>query len=208
MKTVIINGSPRVNGNCALVIERFAGSLENEGIETEVLQVGSADIKGCRGCGGCVKDFSCVMHGDGFHELADKVYEAEGLLIVAPVYFDSMPGQLKTFLDRLFFQDRSGGGLRNKVAGACAVMRRTGGVATLDDLYHYMTDAGMLIAPSAGSNMVYGFEKGESARDKEGLDIMSKLAHNMAWLMKMIDMTKDKLTPPGFVERDYMNFIR
>lgn len=208
MKTVILNGSPRVDGNCNLVAERFAESLDQEGIMSEILQIGAADIKGCRGCGGCAKDYSCVFHGDGFHELADKVYEAEGLLIVAPVYFDSMPGQLKTFLDRLFFQDRSGGGLRNKVASACAVPRRTGGVATLDDLYHYMTDAGMLIAPSVGSNMVYGFEKGESARDVEGLDIMRKLARNMAWVMKMIDMTKDELTPPGFVEREYMHFIR
>ena len=120
MKTIIINGSPRTDGNCKVVIEAFAGALKAEGIDTEVLEVGSADIPGCRGCGGCAGDYRCVMTGDGFHEMADKVYEAEGLFIVAPVYFDSMPGQLKTFLDRLFFQDRSGGGTWNTKVISCS----------------------------------------------------------------------------------------
>ena len=126
MKTIIINGSPRKNGNCTKVAELFAAALEKEGIETETLQIGSMDISGCRGCWACAKTGRCVQEDAPFHEAAEKIYEAEGLFIAAPVYYDSMPGQLKSFLDRLFFQDRGGGGLRRKVGAATRLAKVTG----------------------------------------------------------------------------------
>lgn len=208
MKVAAVNGSPRPTGNSFKVIETLATSLAAEGVETEILQVGSRSIRGCTGCGGCKKTFRCVLPDREFHELAGKVYAAEGLFIVAPVYYDSVPGQLKTFLDRLFYQDRSGGGLRHKVSAAAAVLRRTGGVATLDDLNHYFLSSGMLIAPSVGANLIYGQQPGEAERDLEGLDIMEKLGKNMAWLLKMLAATRETVPPPSFVERQYMNFIR
>lgn len=208
MKVVALNGSPRPAGNSSKVIETLAASLAAEGMETEILQVGSQSIRGCIGCGGCKKTFRCVLPDPEFHELAAKVYAAEGLFIVAPVYYDSMPGQLKTFLDRLFYQDRSGGGLRHKVAAAAAVLRRTGGVSTLDDLNHYFMSSGMLIAPSVGANLVHGQQPGEAQEDLEGMDIIDKLGKNMAWLLRMLAATRESVPAPSFAERRYMNFIR
>lgn len=208
MKTIIVNGSPRNNGNCAKVAELFAAALEKEGIETELLQIGSMDISGCRGCWACAKTGRCVQDDAAFHEAAEKIYEADGLFIAAPVYYDSMPGQLKSFLDRLFFQDRGGGGLRRKVGAACSVQRRTGGVALLDDIYHFLICAGMIIAPSEGESMVFGLEPGEVMADQEGLDILEGTAGNMAWLMRMMETTKEILPPPELKKRAQTNFIR
>lgn len=208
MKTIIINGSPRKNGNSGLVAARVAEKLNEEGIETEILQIGSMDIPGCMGCMGCAETNRCVQGDAAFSEAAAKIYEADGLFIAAPVYYDSIPGPLKSFLDRLFFQDRGSGGLRRKVAAACSVQRRTGGVSTLDSIYHFFLCAGMLIAPSEGENMVFGLEPGEAALDEEGMDIAGILASNMAWLMKVVAETKDTVPPPDVPKRANMNFIR
>lgn len=208
MKVVAINGSPHLTGNTFQVIETVMSSIKEEGIETEVLQVSSKSIRGCTGCGACAKTFRCVQKDAAFHEFADRIYTADGLFIAAPVYYDAMPGQLKTFLDRLFFQDRSGGGLRHKVAAAASIQRRTGGVANLDSMYRFFLAAGMIIAPSVGENLIYGMDQGEAQLDVEGMDIMRKLGKNMVWMLKVLEATYNTIPAPTFVERKYMNFIR
>ena len=208
MKAILLNGSPRKNGNCAKVASIFAEILEKEGIETEIIQAGSMDIRGCKACFGCKKMGRCVQDDAVFHEVAEKIYEADGFFIASPVYYDSVPGQFKSFLDRLFFQDRGSGGLRGKIAAACTVTRRTGGVATLDVLFHFLFTAGMNVVSSEGTPLVYGMEPGEVMGDQEGLDILENLAANMAWTMKLAEETKDTLPAPKLKQRAQTNFIR
>ena len=208
MKAIIITGSPRKNGNSNIVAERFAAQLAEHGIGSEVLQIGSMDIKGCKGCWACADNPGCVQKDDAFRDAAAKVYDADGIFVVAPVFYDSIPGQLKSFLDRLFFQDRSGGGMRGKVGAASVVLRRSGGVSALDNILHYMMCAGMIIAASEGESMVFGMEKGEALKDLEGLDIIDNLADNMAWIMKMKEATADTVPKPELKDRAQMNFIR
>lgn len=208
MKVVIINGSPRKSGNCSMLAERFTGKLAENDIDSEILQIGSMDIKGCKACWACAETHKCVQNDKAFHEAASKVYEADGLLIISPVYYDSMPGQLKSFLDRLFFQDRSGGGLRGKAGAAITVQRRSGGVSTLDDIYHYLLCAGVLVVPSEGESIVYGLDPGDVGFDQEGLDIADNLATYMVWLIRMMKQTEGTLTKPQIKKRAQTNFIR
>lgn len=186
MKVIILNGSPRKKGNCSKVCETFAGYLKEEGIESEILQIGSMDVSGCKGCWACSHTGSCVQPDPFFSRAAEKIYAAEGMLVVAPVYYDGMPGQLKSFLDRLFFQNRGKGGLRGKVAAAFTVQRRVGAVSTLDEIYHYMMCSEMVIATSKGENMMFGLDPGDVMKDEEGQEILSVLANNMTLLMKRL----------------------
>lgn len=208
MKVVLINGSPRLKGNSSLVIDIFTKILNQENIDVEVLEIGSRSIRGCIACDGCKKALKCVLVDEEFHAMAQKVYEADGIFIVAPVYYCGMPGQLKTFLDRLFYQNRSGQGLRNKVACVASVQRRSGGVSTLDNLYHFILAAGMIIPPSEGENIVFGMDKGEARLDLEGIDIIERLAKNMAWMLKVLEATKQTIPACQFEARKQMNFIR
>lgn len=208
MKVIAVNGSPRPEGNTRLVIEEFRGYLEGEGIRSEILQAGSSPVRGCTGCNGCVRERRCVLPDGLFHEWAEEIYAADGLFIAAPVYYGSMTGQLKSFLDRLFYQDRLKGGMRHKVGGAVAILRRSGGLTTLDDLYHYFFSAEMLVAPGVGANLLHGSSPGEARGDIEGLDGLGKLARNMAWLLRMKEATRESVPPPPYERRKFMNFIR
>ena len=208
MKTIIINGSPRENGNCAQLAEKFAVELASNGIESEILQIGSMDIKGCKSCWACNDTGKCVQEDEEFFGACEKIYQAEGVMIFAPVYYDSMPGPLKSFLDRMALQERKGGRLRGKIGGACAVLRRTGGVSTLDDIYHCLMCTGFIMAPTEGECMVFGFEPGEVEQDQEGLDILDNLAANMAWLMKVTDRAEEELPMPEMKKRASTNFVR
>ena len=107
-------------------------------------------------------------------------------MIFAPVYYDSIPGQLKSFMDRLFFQNRGGTGLKRKVAGACVVQRRVGAVSALDEIYHYMMCGEMIIATSSGENLVFGLNPGDVLEDEEGLANLEKLAANISWILNNI----------------------
>ncbi len=205
MKVLIINGSPRKEGNTAVALDEVRKTLEAEGIETETVHVGHKDIHGCIACGKCKETGKCVF-SDIVNEVAPKFAEADGLVIGSPVYYASPAGTMLSFLDRLFYStpfDKT-----MKVGAAVAVCRRGGAGTTFDVLNKYFTICGMPVASSQYWNSVHGRLPGEAAQDVEGLQTMRTLGRNMAFLVKSIALGKQQYGLPEKEEWTPMHFIR
>lgn len=205
MKVLIINGSPRKEGNTAVALDEVRKTLEAEGIETETVHVGHKDIHGCIACGKCKETGKCVF-SDIVNEVAPKFAEADGLVIGSPVYYASPAGTMLSFLDRLFYStpfDKT-----MKVGAAVAVCRRGGAGTTFDVLNKYFTICGMPVASSQYWNSVHGRLPGEAAQDTEGLQTMRTLGRNMAFLVKSIALGKQQYGLPEKEEWTPMHFIR
>lgn len=205
MKVLIINGSPRKEGNTAVALDEVRKTLEAEGIETETVHVGHKDIHGCIACGKCKETGKCVF-SDIVNEVAPKFAEADGLVIGSPVYYASPAGTMLSFLDRLFYStpfDKT-----MKVGTAVAVCRRGGAGTTFDVLNKYFTICGMPVASSQYWNSVHGRLPGEAAQDVEGLQTMRTLGRNMAFLVKSIALGKQQYGLPEKEEWTPMHFIR
>ena len=179
--------------------------IESAGIETEVLQIGGRDIRGCTACGGC-SDGMCVFADEAFRSWTRTLEDADGILLACPVYYAGIPGTMKAFLDRIFYQ--SGGRFRLKVGASIAVLRRSGGVATFDQLNHYLLISEMIVAPSFYWNVAHGRQPGEVQEDLEALSVLQNLGQNMAYLLEMQNRTRAELPPPAPVARAWTNFIR
>ncbi len=205
MKVLLINGSPNRNGCTYTALSEVASTLEKEGIETEIIQVGNKDIRGCIGCRRCKTTGKCVFD-DMVNEIAPKFQECDGLVIGSPVYYASANGTLISFLDRLFYS--TPGDKTMKVGAAVVSARRGGCSATFDELNKYFTISGMPIASSQYWNSVHGNTPDEVRQDKEGLQVMRTLGHNMAFLIKSIALGKEKYGLPEKEERVSTNFIR
>ena len=205
MKVLMINGSPRKEGNTQLAMEEMALVLRNEGIEVEILQVGNQAIRGCIACNACRKTGRCVFD-DLVNEAAAKFAECDGLVIGSPVYYASANGTLISFLDRLFYSSSFD---KTMKVGACAVVARRGGLsATFDELNKYFTICGMPVASGQYWNSVHGRDAGEAAQDAEGMQGMRTLAKNMAFLLKSIALGKEAYGLPAKEPRQSTNFIR
>lgn len=205
MKVLIINGSPRVNGNTSIAVDEVAKTFEAEGIETEIIQIGNKDVRGCIACGSCAESGKCVFD-DVVNELASKFEEAEGLIIASPVYYASANATLIACLDRLFYSTHFDKTM--KVGASIVVARRGGCSATYDELNKYFTISGMPVASSQYWNSVHGGGKGDAKQDLEGLRTMRVLGKNMAFLMKSIALGKEKYGLPEEEQRVWTNFIR
>ena len=205
MKVLLINGSPRVNGNTALALEEMVKVFHEEGIETEVVQVGNKDIRGCVACTSCYANGKCIVE-DIVNECALKFAECDGMVVASPVYYASANGTLISFLDRLFYSSHFD--KRMKVGASVAVARRGGCSATIDQLNKYFTITGMPIASSQYWNSVHGTAKGEAQADLEGLQTMRTLARNMTFLMKSIALGKEAYGIPEKEQPQRTNFIR
>ena len=205
MKVLILNGSPRADGNTALAVSEIEKTLEAEGIEAEVCQVGNKNIRGCIACGRCGELGKCVFN-DGVNEIAEKFESADGLVIASPVYYASANGTLISLLDRLFYSSHFDKTM--KVGASVAVARRGGCSATFDELNKYFTISGMPVASSQYWNSVHGAAKGEAERDEEGLQTMRTLAKNMAFLIKSIALGKEKYGLPEKEPHLFTNFVR
>ena len=205
MKVLLINGSPKANGNTAFALAQMAEVFAEQGIEAELIQVGNQVIRGCVACGSCYKTGKCVFD-DAVNEIAAKFEEADGLIIGSPVYYASSNATLNAFLDRLFYSTRFD--KRMKV-GACIVAARRGGCsATFDQLNKYFTISGMPVASSHYWNMIHGAKPGEAAQDAEGIATVRNLAKNAAFLMKSIALGKETYGVPEYDPRQVTNFIR
>ena len=205
MKVLIINGSPRKDGNTTMAIKEMEKIFAESGVEFETMQIGDQDIRGCKACGACKKLGRCIFN-DAVNEAAPKFKEADGLVIASPVYYASANGTLVSFLDRLFQSapiDKT-----MKVGASIAVARRGGCSATFDELNKYFTIAGMPVASSQYWNSVHGGAKGEAEQDIEGLQTMRTLARNMVFLMRSIELGKEKYGLPEKEEHAWTNFIR
>lgn len=205
MKVLMINGSPKANGNTAHALAQMRQIFEEYGVEVEYLHVGNKEIRGCVGCGTCYKAGKCFMD-DIVNETAQKFEECDGMVIGSPVYYAAANGTLVSFLNRLFYSTRFD--KRMKVGASVAVARRGGCSATFDQLNKYFTIAGMPVASSQYWNSVHGAKPGEAEDDEEGLQTMRTLAHNMVFLMRSIELGKEKYGLPEREKPARTNFIR
>ncbi len=205
MKILMINGSPRKNGNTSIALKEMEQIFQTEGIETEIIQMGNQNIRGCIACYSCKKNGKCVFD-DMVNEAAPKFQEADGLVIASPVYFGSANGTLVSFLDRLFYSTPFDKNM--KVGASVAVARRGGITAAYDELNKYFTISGMPVASSQYWNGVHGREIGEAVQDAEGLQTMRVLARNMAFVVKSIALGKEKYGLPDKEVFQRTNFIR
>jgi len=204
MKVLILNGSPHPNGNTAVAIREAVTVLNEEGIETEVVQLGTQDIRGCIACNTCSKLGRCVFN-DAVNEIAPKFEAADGLIIASPVYYGSANATLIACLDRLFYSTSFDKTMKVGASVVCA--RRGGCTATFDELNKYFTLSGMPVVSSQYWNMIHGRTPGEAEEDGEGKQTMRTLARNMAFLMKSIALGKEQFGLPKKEERISTHFI-
>ena len=205
MKVLMLNGSPRPEGNTSIALREMEQVFQAEGVETELIQVGNRDIRGCVACGGCAKLGKCVFD-DIVNELAPKFQHSDGLVVGSPVYYASANATLVALLTRLFYSTPFDKAMK---VGASVVAARRGGLsATFDELNKFFTISGMPVASSQYWNSVHGRLPGEAAQDAEGLQTMRALARNMTFLMKSIALGREKYGLPEKEPRQSTNFIR
>lgn len=205
MKVLMINGSPRANGNTFTALHEMEKIFAQEGIETKILQIGSKDIRGCIACGSCGKNGKCVFD-DIVNETAAEFEACDGLVVGSPVYYASANATLIAFLTRLFYStpfDKS-----MKVGAGVVAARRGGLSATFDELNKFFTISGMPVASGQYWNSIHGAAPGEAVQDAEGLQTMRTLARNMSFLMKSIALGKEKYGIPEKEPFQRTNFIR
>ncbi len=205
MKVLMLNGSPRANGNTARMLKEMETIFVQEGIEAETVQVGSQPVHGCIGCWSCHKTGKCVFD-DCVNEIGEKFRDADGLVVGSPVYFAAANATLEAVLQRLFASTRFDKTM--KVGAAVAVARRGGITATMDELNKFFTISGMPVASGQYWNGGHGNDPGEVEGDAEGLQQMRTLARNMSFLMKAIAEYKEKHGLPEREKGISTNFIR
>lgn len=204
MKALIINGSPKLGGNTSIAVNEVEKTLNKNGIETEVIQIGNKDITGCKACEYCHLHGECIKK-DIVNEIAKKFEVADALVIATPVYYASANGTLISLLDRLFYSTSYDKTM--KVGASIAVSRRGGCSSTFDELNKYFTISGMPIASSQYWNSVHGRKVGEAEKDLEGLQTMRTLGGNISFLIKAIQLGKEKYGLPNKEKPVYTNFI-
>lgn len=191
MKVIAFNGSPRKKGNTTMLINRVFDELQKEGIETEFLQLGGKDIKGCLGCMKCfeVQDKTCVTRKDDIlNEYFQKMIEADGIIIGSPTYFSNVSSEVKALIDRAGLVSIANGYLlKRKVGAAVVAVRRAGATGVFDAINKLFFINQMIVPGSVYWNLGFGLEKGEVKGDDEGMNTMKVLGENMAWLLKKIN---------------------
>ena len=205
LKVLLINGSPNAKGCTYTALSEVAGILEQEGISTELIHVGTRDIRGCIASRSCKRKGTCVFD-DIVNEVSPKLAACDGIVVGSPVYYASANGTLTAFLDRLFYSCPADKTM--KVGAAVVSARRGGCSATFDQLNKYFTISGMPVASSQYWNSVHGNTPQEVLQDEEGLQVMRTLGRNMAFLIKSIALGKEALGLPTKEERIATNFIR
>lgn len=205
MKVLLINGSPRENGNTYIALKEMERVFNAEGMETELVHVGNKDIRGCTACGACYKLGKCVFD-DVVNEIAPKLKESDGIVVGSPVYFASANATVVAFMQRLFYSVDFD--LSMKVGAAVVAARRGGLSASFDELNKFFAISGMPIATSQYWNSIHGRAAGEAEQDYEGLQTMRTLARNMSFLMKSIALGREKYDLPAKEDRVSTNFIR
>lgn len=205
MNVLMINGSPRGNGNTAIALREMKNVFAQEGIEVTELNVGAKAVRGCIACNKCAELGKCVFD-DAVNEAAPLLAKADGVIVASPVYYASANGNLISFLDRLFYSCRCD--LTMKVGASVVCARRGGCSATFDELNKYFTISGMPLASSQYWNSIHGRLPGEAEQDEEGKQTMRALARNMAFLMKSIALGKEAYGLPEKEPRVATHFIR
>ncbi|MEN6358319.1 MAG: flavodoxin family protein [Armatimonadota bacterium] len=210
MKVLLVNGSPHDKGCTYTALEEVAKTLNAEGIETEIFQLGTKPLSGCIACGNCAKTGRCVF-SDRVNDFLDIAQDADGFVFGSPVHYASAGGAITSFMDRVFYADfRSGKqSFYLKPAAAVVSARRAGTTATFDQLNKYFTISEMPVISSRYWNMVHGHTPDDVKEDLEGLQIMRVLGRNMAWFLKCKEAgLKAGVKLPEREESVFTNFIR
>lgn len=184
MKVLMINGSPHREGNTFLALSEVAKALEEEGIESEIVWIGTKAVQGCIACYKCMELGRCVFHDDLYNTLLEKSKDCDALVVGSPVYYAGPNGSLCAIMDRLMYS--GGKNFAYKPAASVAVCRRGGASAAFDRLNKYFTILNMPVVSSQYWNMAYGREPGDVLKDGEGLQTMRTLGRNMAWMLNKI----------------------
>ena len=190
MKVVAFNGSARKDGNTAILIQRVLRTLEQEGIETELIQLAGQQIRGCSACGVCgkVKNRQCKIVDDNVNLYIEKMAQSDGIILGSPTYFSMMTPEMKALIDRAGFVARANFEMfKRKVGAAVVAVRRAGGIPTFDAINHFFLINQMIVPGSSYWNNGIGLNKGDVEKDEEGIETMDYLGINMAWLLKKIN---------------------
>ena len=190
MKVVAFNGSPRKGGNTEMMINLVFDELRKEGIQTELVQLGGQAIRGCTACSKCFenKDSKCVLKGDVVNDCIAKMIEADGIILGSPTYFADVSAELKALIDRAGLVGKANGDLyKRKVGAAVVAVRRGGAVHAFDSINHFFLISHMIVPGSCYWNIGMGLDKGDVAKDDEGVQTMQALGQNMAWLLKKLN---------------------
>ena len=207
MNVLLFNGSTRKDGCTYLALSEIAKALEQEGIDTEILQLGAQPVWDCIGCNDCQGTGRCIFEEDVVNEWLGKAAEADGYVFGSPVYFAHPSGHLLSVMDRMFMVGSEI--FAHKPAAAVVTARRAGTTASLDAIQKHFTDAEMPIVSSTYWNMVFGPAPGLVEWDQEGLQTMRNLAKNMAWMLRCIAAGKEKgILPPAAERAHWTNFNR
>lgn len=202
-KILLLNGSPHQHGCTATALDEMISVFEGEGVETELIQVGSKEIRGCISCSKCSKTGKCVFD-DLVNEVAPKFEAADGLVVGSPVYYGSPNGTILSFMDRLFYSTLFSKHM--KVGASVVSCRRGGNTASFDVLNKYFTISGMPLASSTYWNQVHGFSTEDVKKDLEGLQTMRNLARNMVFMIKAFSDAKEKYGYPEVEHKCFTSF--
>lgn len=206
MKVLMLNGSPKTNGNTYTALLEIGKQLNKENIEYEIVQIGGAPMRDCIGCGRCTEN-GCIFSDGGVNEFIAKAKEADGFVFGTPVYYAHPSGRILSFLDRVFYS--GGRAFKFKPAASVAVARRSGTTASFDCLNKYFGISQMPVAGSTYWNNVHGAVPGEVSFDEEGMRTMRNLARNLAWMIRCFDAGKKNGIPlPETETGNKTNFIR
>jgi len=189
MKVVAFNGSARKDGNTTILLQYVLTELEQEGIETELVQLSGKKIHGCLACHSCFarKDGRCAQKNDEGNALIEKMVEADGILLGSPTYVTDVSPEIKALIDRACMVTRANGSLlRRKVGAGVVAVRRAGAMHAFDTLNHFFLISEMIVPGSSYWNIGIGREKGDVEKDAEGIETMKVLGRNMAWLLKQL----------------------
>ncbi len=189
MKVIAFNGSARLDGNTAILLKQVLNVLEEEGIQTDLIQLAGQQIHGCTACGVCrkVKNRQCKIVNDNINQYIAKMVEADGIILGSPTYFSMMTSEMKALIDRAGYVARGNDDLfKRKVGAAVVAVRRAGAIPTFDAINHFFLISQMIVPGSSYWNIGVGSAKGDVEKDEEGLKTMVNLGRNMAWLLKKL----------------------
>ena len=203
-KVLMLNGSPRENGNIAVGFREMQKIFDELNVEYECINLGKKDVRGCIACGTCGNTGKCVFN-DVVNEISEKFEKADGLVVGSPVYYGCANGTLVSALQRVFYSSHFE--KRMKVGASVVCARRSGCTATLDELNKFFTISNMPVATSQYWNNIHGGAAGEADQDEEGKQTMRVLARNMVFLMESIALGREKLGLPEQEEHLWTNFI-
>jgi multimeric flavodoxin WrbA len=204
MKVLLINGSPHKGGNTYLALKEAAQELEKNGIETEIVGVGTKPVRGCIACSTCKTKANnrCVFDDDICNDVSAKMAACDGLIVGSPVYYGQPNGTVISLVQRMLYSN--GAAFNGKPAAGVTVCRRGGATAALQTLNMPFQLLNMPIVTSQYWNIVYGRLEGEAALDAEGMQTMRSLAKNMAYMLKALE----NKARPDYEPRQAMHFIR